>query len=188
MWLPVANRLSHPATRLHFGWPGFDNEPADPRVRGIDDLVDMVSERVDRPTALIAQSMGGVVAIRVALAKRDLVTHLVLAVTSGGVDIARFGGREWRPAFEEANPRLPRWFSLFQEDLSAQLAQLTMPTLLLWGDSDPISPVAVGQNLEELLPAATLHIMEKGGHDIAETHAAEISVLIDEHLSSSLSR
>jgi poly(3-hydroxyoctanoate) depolymerase len=120
--------------------------------------------------------------MRVALEKPDLVTHLVLAVTSGGGDVAGLGGQDWRPSFHKANPSLPRWFSTWQEDLSPRLSTVTMPTLLLWGDSDPISPVRVGERLASLLPCASLHVIQGGDHDLAETHASIIAPLIDEHL------
>jgi pimeloyl-ACP methyl ester carboxylesterase len=181
-WDPVANQLHHRAAKIHVGWPGFGTTPADPSIRGIDDLAAMVLARIDQPTALIAQSMGGVVAMRVALARPDLITHLVLAVTSGGVDVAGLGGQEWQSAFQEATPLLPRWFSTYQEDLSQQLAQVAIPTLLLWGDADPISPVRVGERLASLLPCAKLQVVAGGGHGLAETHAAAIAPLIDAHL------
>lgn len=181
-WNPVADRLHHRAARIHIGWPGFGTAPADPSIRGIDDLAAMVLARINQPTALVAQSMGGVVAMRVALARPDLITHLVLAVTSGGVDVAGLGGADWQSGFEEANPLLPRWFSTYQEDLSQQLAQMAIPTLLLWGDADPISPVRVGERLASLLPHAQLHIIAGGDHGLAETHAAAIAPLIDTHL------
>lgn len=182
LWEPVANLIAFPAAKIHLGWPGFGATPPDPFIRGIDDLVAKVVAQIDQPTALIAQSMGGVIAIRAALERPDLITHLVLAVTSGGIDVKSLGGQEWRSSFNEANPLLPRWFSSYQEDLSQKLSQVAMPVLLLWGDSDPISPVRVGERLASLLPCAHLHIVEGGDHDLAEAHASVIAPLIDEHL------
>lgn len=182
LWQPVADLLGYPAAKLHFGWPGFGPTPPDPDVRDMDDLVAAVVTRIDQPTALIAQSMGGVIALRAAIEKPDLVTHLVLAVTSGGMDVAGLGGQDWRPSFLAANPRLPRWFSNYREDLSPKLPKVTVPALLLWGDADPISPVRVGERLASLLPGARLHIVQGGDHDLAETHACDIAALIDGHL------
>lgn len=182
LWEPVAKRLAHSAAKIQVGWPGFGPTPPDPSIRGLDDLVARVAARVDRPTALLAQSMGGVVAIRVALAKPTLVTHLVLAATSGGVDVAGLGGEDWRPGFHQANPLLPRWFADAQEDLSPQLPAVTVPTLLLWGDADPISPLAVGRRLASLLPDAELQVVAGGDHDLVETHARLVAPLIDRHL------
>jgi pimeloyl-ACP methyl ester carboxylesterase len=182
LWQPVADLLAHPAAKIHFGWPGFGAMQPDPQIRGVDDLVAKVVARIDQPTALIAQSMGGVVAIRAALEVPDLVTHLVLAVTSGGIDVAGLGGLDWRPSFYAANPSLPRWFSTYQEDLSQKLSKVTMPSLLVWGDADIISPLGVGERLVSLLPNAHLHVVLGGDHDLAETHASSIAPLIDEHL------
>lgn len=185
-WEPAANLLAHPAAKIHVGWPGFGATPPDPSIHGIDDLVAKVVAQIDQPTALIAQSMGGVIAMRAALEKPDLVTHLVLAATSGGVDVARLGGKNWQQPFHEANPLLPRWFSTYQEDLSQRLSQVRIPTLLLWGDADPISPVSVGHRLASLLPFAQLQIIAGGDHGLAETHATAIAPLIDAHLSTNL--
>ncbi|HVB48266.1 MAG TPA: alpha/beta fold hydrolase [Burkholderiales bacterium] len=182
LWEPVASLLTYPAPKGHFGWPGFGSTPPDPLVNGIDDLVRKVVAKVDQPTALIAQSMGGAIAVRVALEKPELITHLVLAVTSGGIDVAGLGGQDWRPSFHESHPMLPRWFSVYQEDLSAKLPSITIPVLLLWGDSDPISPVRVGEHLASILPCAHLHVIPGGDHDLVETHASVIAPLIDELL------
>ncbi|MCK9635245.1 MAG: alpha/beta hydrolase [Methylobacter tundripaludum] len=182
LWGPVASLLSCPAHKEHVGWPGFSSIPSNPLVNGIDDLVKMVLAKVDRPTALVAQSMGGAIAVRAALEKPELITHLVLAATSGGIDVEALGGEDWRPSFLESNPHLPRWFSTYQEDLSAKLPTIRIPTLLLWGNSDAISPVRVGERLVSLLPYARLYVVEAGDHDLAETHAAEVAPLIDELL------
>lgn len=183
-WLPVAALLAHPAAKMHFGWPGFGSTPPAPEVRGIDDLVVRLLAEIDQPTALIAQSMGGIIAIRAALAKPDLVTHLVLTATSGGMDMSGLGAEDWRPSFHDAYPSLPRWFSAYHGDLTPSLGRIRMPTLLLWGDADPISPVSVGQRLVSLLPRAELHVFPGGDHDLGNTHSREIAPLIDEHLSS----
>lgn len=185
LWEPVASLLTYPAGKVHVGWPGFGSTPADSSVRGVDDLVAKVMLQVDQPTALIAQSMGGVIAMRVALERPELVTHLILVATSGGVDVAGLGGADWRSSFHEENPSLPRWFSAYQEDLSPKLSAVNAPTLLLWGDADPISPVRVGERLASLLPCAELHVVEGGDHDLAEAHAQFIAPLIDKHLARS---
>ena len=87
-WLPVAQRLAHPAENVHIGWPGFGSTPTDPSIQGLDDLAARVVADIQAPTALIAQSMGGVIAVLAALKKPQLVTHLVLTVTSGGIVMA----------------------------------------------------------------------------------------------------
>ena len=184
-WQPVADLQCHPARKLLLGWPGFATAPRDPRITGIDGLVGMVVATLDRPTALVAQSMGGVIAMLAVLAKPERITHLVLTATSGGIDLSRSGAQEWQSEFLEENPTFPDWFATYHEDLSLVLPQIAVPTLLLWGDADPISPVGVGRTLASLLPTSAMHVIPGGGHDLAVTRAAEIAPLIDAHLWSS---
>lgn len=181
-WRPAAELIRHPADKIHFGWPGFGPTPPDADVTSLDDLVARVVSKLDTPSALIAQSMGGVVAVRAALAKPEHVTHLVLAETSGGLDIGGLGAQDWRTFVRNDFPTLPDWFLEYNEDLTQHLAKLRMPVLLLWGDADPISPVAVGEKLASHLPHAALEVFAGADHDLAFTHAAEVAALIDRHL------
>ncbi len=181
-WQPLANRMTTRTEKIILPYPGFGQEPAVSDVTGIDDLVRMVVSHIDQPTALIAQSMGGVLAVRAALEKPDLITHLVLAVTSGGIDTEGLGTKDWRAEFVESNPSLPVWFVSFKSDLTREISSITQPVLLLWGDADPISPVAIGQRLLELLPDARLHVTPGGNHDLAREHAHELAPLVDAHL------
>ncbi|WP_212786488.1 alpha/beta fold hydrolase [Ferrigenium kumadai] len=181
-WQPVSNLLTHPANKVLMSWPGFGPVPPDPEINGIGDLVTRVVSEIDQPTALVAQSMGGVVAILAALERPELVTHLVLCVTSGGIDTLALGAQDWRPDMLQANPSYPHWFVDYKTDLSPRLAAITVPVLLLWGDADPISPLAVGIRLFELLPRSDLHVIPGGHHDLAYTHATIVAPLIDRHL------
>ena len=181
-WHPVANLLTYPGEKVHVTWPGFSGVPSDPSIRGIDDLVTRVIDQIDEPSALIAQSMGGVVAMLVALQRPELITHLVLSVTSGGMDLASLDGEDWRPSILANHPGLPDWFISYREDLTPSLSALRVPTLLVWGDSDPISPVKVGQKLESLLPRSELQVLPGGNHDVCCALASLVAPLIDRHL------
>jgi poly(3-hydroxyoctanoate) depolymerase len=146
------------------------------------DLVARVVREMTGPVDLLAQSMGGVVAVRAALEKPELVRHLVLSVTSGGIDVAALGAEDWRPAFRMRNPRAPSWFVDEREDFTERLGEITVPVLLLWGDADPISPVAVGRRLAQLFPAAELVVIAGGTHDLVLESADEVAPHIDRHL------
>jgi pimeloyl-ACP methyl ester carboxylesterase len=182
LWRPVAERLSSPGRRRILGWPGFGGLPPDERVTGLEDLVRLVTTEITGPVDLFAQSMGGVLALRAALEKPALVRHLVLSVTSGGLDLAALGGVDWRPAFRASNPALPGWFEKERTDLTARLHEIEAPVLLLWGDADPISPVAVGRRLAELLPDAELVVIQGGTHDLVLERAEEVLPHIERHL------
>jgi pimeloyl-ACP methyl ester carboxylesterase len=181
-WKPLANQLNSRAAKSIIGYPGFGQEPAIPAVNSFSDLVGMVVSHIDQPTALIGQSMGGVLATYAALRRPDLVTHLVLAVTSGGMDMTSLGAQDWREGFASAYPSLPDWFLSFNSDISPELGKISQPVLLLWGDVDPLSPAAVGHRLLELLPNARMHVVSGGDHDLAHVHAKEIAPFVDAHL------
>jgi pimeloyl-ACP methyl ester carboxylesterase len=183
-WRPVAERLRHAGERVFVSWPGFGGVPSEPGVNGVDDLVDCLVRSISGPVDLLAQSMGGVIAIRAALERPDLVRHLVLAVTSGGLDVSLLGAQNWRPAYLAEYPHVPRWFADEHEDLTHRFRELMMPVLLLWGDADPISPVSVGQRLEALLPRAELIVVKGGTHDLVCDRAAEVVPHIERHLAS----
>lgn len=182
-WAPLANQLVSPAGKVIIGYPGFGAEPATPDVNNFNDLVRFVVSHIDQPTALIAQSMGGVLAICAALEKPDLVTHLVLSVTSGGINTEGLGMQDWRNGFLEANRSIPDWFVSFESDLTSELGRISQPVLLLWGDADPFSPVAVGHRILNALPDARLHVVTGGGHDLASAHARDLAPIVDAHLS-----
>ncbi|MBY6242530.1 alpha/beta fold hydrolase [Methylosinus sp. Sm6] len=179
-WKPVADRLE--SNGEFFSWPGLGNEPPEAGAAGLDDLVAKVLDRMSEPVDIVAQSMGGFIALAAALAAPEKVERLVLTVTSGGLPVADLGGADWRADYFRAFPRAAKWIAEPVEDLSARLPSIAAPTLLLWGDRDPISPVAVGERLRALLPDARLHVIPGAGHDAAITHADIVASLIARHL------
>jgi pimeloyl-ACP methyl ester carboxylesterase len=181
-WQPVSSLLAKNCTSALIGWPGHAGAPSDPTIRGLPDLATLVLAKLDRPSALLAQSMGGVVAMLAALRRPDLVTHLVLVATSGGINIADLQAASWRESFAIENPSLPRWFVEDATDLTSQVSSISCPTLLLWGDTDPMSPVSVGRRLAGLLPNSRLRVFQGGGHDLVSTHSHEVAVEISHHL------
>jgi pimeloyl-ACP methyl ester carboxylesterase len=181
-WKPVGALLPSSWPKEYFGWPGLGGQPSDPNVRGWDDLVRMVESRMDGPVDLVAQSMGGVIAATLAIKQPQLVRRLVLTVTSGGVDMAQFGAIDWRPEYRELFPNAAGWVTERSVSMFLPIEKIAAPTLLLWGDADAISPVAVGQHLAERIPDARLHVVPGGDHDVAKTHADELAPLIERHL------
>ncbi|MGE3956126.1 MAG: alpha/beta fold hydrolase [Vicinamibacterales bacterium] len=181
-WEPVATRVADlgPAHLLRYPWASGTG--AIDEAGSLDELADAVAARIDRPTALIAQSLGGVVALLAAARQPSLVTHLVLTATSGGVRTDDLGVTDWRPAFFEAYPAIPRWLAEDARDRSDVARALSMPVLLLWGDQDPISPVGIGQRLESLIPGSELHVLAGGEHDLAVRHADDVALMIRAHL------
>jgi pimeloyl-ACP methyl ester carboxylesterase len=181
-WKPVAERLPADWPKEHFGWPGLGDQPHDAAIAGIDDLVHRVAARIDGPVDLVAQSMGGVIATRLALAQPERVRRLVLVVTSGGVDMAGLGAADWRADYRRSFPRAAAWITAPGSSPGLAVERIVAPTLLIWGDADPISPVAVGRHLEQRIAGARLHVVPGGDHDLARTHAVEVAALVARHL------
>ena len=181
-WKPVGSRLPGDWPKHYFGWPGLGHQPHDPAISGIDDLVQLVAARMDRPVDLVAQSMGGVIAARIAIERPRLVRRLVLSVTSGGVDMAGLGAVDWRPDYRRSFPQAAGWITAAGSSPDLPVEEIAAPTLLIWGDADPISPVAVGRHLAARLPDARLEIVPGGNHDVAATHPDRVAALIARHL------
>lgn len=181
-WKPVAEALPATWPKEHFGWPGLGAQPHDPAIRGLDDLKRLVSARMDEPVDLVAQSMGGVIAARIALEHPELVRRLVLCVTSGGVDMAGLGASDWRADYRRSFPKAASWITDGSSATSLPVEKIVASTLLIWGDRDPVSPVAVGRHLAERLPNARLEVVPGGDHDVAGTHADLVARLITRHL------
>jgi pimeloyl-ACP methyl ester carboxylesterase len=181
-WKPVGSRLPSDWTKLYFGWPGLGGQPPDPAIEGYDDLVRLVEARLDGPVDLVAQSMGGLIAARVALAHPTLVRRLVLTATSAGVDMAAFGAADWRADYRKAYPEGASWITDERVAANLPVERIACPTLLIWGDADAISPLAVGRHLASRLPDARLHVVAGGDHRFANTRPDEIAPLIADHL------
>lgn len=54
--------------------------------------------------------------------------------------------------------------SALKHNLADKLHQLKMPTLLIWGKQDTITPPFVGEKFQELITNAELHLVDKCGH------------------------
>lgn len=182
-WRPVGELLPEQWEKIYLSWPGLGLEQPTASVQTIDDCVRLVERHLTRPCDLVAQSMGGVVAIRAALKKGPYVRRIVLCATSGGVDVEALGGADWRREYLAEYPDAGRWITDERADHSHEIKNLTIPTLLLWGDSDPISPIPVGEYLLSLLPEAALAVIEGGTHSFACEQPALVARLIAEHLS-----
>src|SRR5947209_12288578 len=126
-WAPVANQLPSGWRTTLLSWPGAGDQPHNPRVRGFDDLIALVAGKLDDWSDLVAQSMGGVVAIGIALHHPEKVRRLVLGATSGGIDVAALGAADWRTPYQAEYPRAAPWICDDRVDYTDALARLDVP-------------------------------------------------------------
>lgn len=68
--------------------------------------------------------------------------------------------------------------SAIRNNLSKQLPKLDVPTLLIWGNNDNITPPFVGEQFKDLLPNAELHTLEKCGHAPMMERAEEFNKIL----------
>jgi len=182
-WRPVADRLADLGPAHVFGYPGFGDHPADPGMKSLDDLHRWVLQRLPAgPCHLVAQSMGGILAARLALEHPARVERLVLVATSGGVDVRRLGAEDWRQAYRAQLLDVPGWFVDDRTDITEALPAIQAPTLLVWSDSDPISPLAVAHFLAARIPGASLVTVAGGTHAFASERPDEVGSIIRAHL------
>ena len=182
-WAPIAARLDDLGPAQLLGWPGFGEVPPEPSVRSLDDLFDWLAARLPAGRShVIAQSMGGVLAARLAIERPERVARLVLVATSGGVDVLGHGAVDWRPEYEAARAEAPAWFVHDRTDLTDRLQEIRAPTLLLWSDADPVSPTGVGRFLEARIGGSRLELVRGGSHAFAHERPDEVAAAIRAHL------
>lgn len=69
-----------------------------------------------------------------------------------------------------------------QFDISAQLAHIHAPTLILCGAEDAMTPPKYSQYLKDNLPNAQLHILEKAGHMLTLEQPEAVAKILKEFL------
>jgi pimeloyl-ACP methyl ester carboxylesterase len=130
---------------------------------------------IEHPT-VVGYSMGGRIALSLALRHAALVGRLVLASTSAHTPPVKPFGWRWfvmdvlsRVPVPKAIDAQPRFAFARQRqasrtfDCSDRLAQITMPTLVLHGRNDHLVPVALAEELGDHVPDARV-VTVAGGH------------------------
>lgn len=181
-WHPLIEKLpQHYHTKI-IGYPGFGDTLESVEVKNFEDLTNYVLNQINDESVIIAQSMGGIFAVAAALQKPQLVKGLVLIATSGGIDLSAFNIQDWREAYRQAFLKYPDWFVTTNINYEEFLSDISVETLLIWGDQDPVSPVQVGQYLNQKFEKSRLYVMKGGDHQLAEKHANEVAVQIENYL------
>jgi pimeloyl-ACP methyl ester carboxylesterase len=141
-----------------------------------DDAVGLLASLGIGRVTVLGCSMGGRIALTMALDHRGLAERLVLAATSARVPSLPFGTRRWLvmevlsrlPAPEkiDAQPKYA-WERQRQAsvgfDCTDRLAEIDLPTLVIHGKGDHLVPYRLGREMAGQIPAAHL-VTVAGGH------------------------
>ncbi|MHB8598473.1 MAG: alpha/beta fold hydrolase [Ktedonobacteraceae bacterium] len=156
-----------------------------------------------QPVGLVGHSMGGAIAAHLATHAPELIEQLVLVnaaclpfaealpviVTRSAHSMMQRGAGRYPLAmlFDILRPRLHLLWQAAQEiqssDFRAELASLTQPTLIIWGERDVLLPLAVGKEVGEMLPHAQFVTMPESGHRPPLSQPVEFSRLVLDFLS-----
>lgn len=182
---PLLAHLKTDQSTKILAYPGFDGVEPNSTIQNLHELQEFITEQIEDDSILVAQSMGGILAVGLALEHPEKVKGLVLLATSGGLDLSQFGCADWRTNYREQFKAFPDWFLQDQTVFSLeQLSSLEIPVLLIWGDQDALSTVQVGQCLKQNLKHANLHVIQSGDHFLAATHPVQTAELIEAWLES----
>src|SRR5487761_1777858 len=69
-------------------------------------------------------------------------------------------------------------------DLSKRLAEIKLPVQLIWGDNDPLFPLAHAANAHRLIPHSRLAVLEGAGHTPQAERPEEFNRVLENFLSS----
>ncbi len=182
-WKPLGDLLPDIWEKTYFAWPGLGNQKSDPNVNCLDDLVSMVEESLtEEPVDILAQSMGGHIAVRVLLKHPEKIRRVVFTATGAGLNLTGFGGVDWKPDYQTEFPNAKIQILDENRDFTNDLPEIAQPVLILCGDADPICPVKAGKHLLRLLPNAKLEIAHGGDHAFVYDTPYEIVEFILRHL------
>ncbi len=141
-----------------------------------------VSALGHRQADLMGHSMGGLVSVAAVEASPRSFRRLALVDSAGLPTLERrlwlvplraladSSLRQWRlyPTFLKIalRARTPgeTLHIICTADIGPRLAQLSIPTLILWGRNDRVVPLEHGRRMAELIPRAQFKIIEGAGH------------------------
>jgi len=183
--------------------PGFKKANQLKLPWNLDNYVNWLKDFCDRfpePFFLLGHSFGGRIAIKFAVKYPEKLKGLIL-VSAAGIRkgkpliskiVPLFKKFSFLPGYYffrkvfykfvlrktdylEAKGTMKETFKkVIAEDLTSYLSKIKIPTLILWGQKDKITPLNNAYLMNKEIPVSTLEIIPGAGHEINLTHPEEL--------------
>jgi pimeloyl-ACP methyl ester carboxylesterase len=159
-------------------------------------------ETFGEPVHLVGHSMGGQIAIELAAERPDLIRSLILVNAAGmpfrldprphvrAVPKPPYGGagiaRVLVPDFFRAGPSsvAVAGARVFRGDMRDRMRALRVPTLLVWGENDPLVPLVYGKAMQQEIAGSRLVVIPRAAHvamwDAAEEFNRAVASFVEE--------
>lgn len=86
---------------------------------------------------------------------------------------------------EQAHGFGPALHAVIRHDIRERLAEIEMPTMIVWGQSDRVIPVGAALSYHRRIPHSRLEIFERTGHVPQLERPARFNALLDDFLAAS---
>jgi pimeloyl-ACP methyl ester carboxylesterase len=70
------------------------------------------------------------------------------------------------------------YLQIIREDLRDAASKVTVPTLIIWGRDDTITPVGEGEMLRDCIKGSELYVIDHAGHDVPMEKPHEVLKLV----------
>lgn len=176
----------------------------------LEDYVQWLNKKINKRTVLIGHSNGGRIAIAFAAKYPEKIEKLILIDSAGiyhqklNLQVKRFLfkfaakiGKKIAPSeklksilyklagekdYKNANPiQKQTMINLISADLTPVLSKISIPTLIIWGKDDKITPLQDAKLMHQKIKGSTLKILD-AKHSPQFTHPKEVAMLIHEYI------
>jgi len=140
---------------------------------------------------LIGHSFGGRIGIKLVSMRPELIEKLVLVDSAGFAmdankkNLANAAAKIVKPIFkpkfmqglrkkiykqigsdyaETSGTMTATYVKTIEEDLTEDLKKITVPTLIIFGEDDTVTPVSYGEKMHSLVPNSKFKILKQAGH------------------------
>ena len=196
-WEPTVEALGEMCHAIAPALPIFDPTLAEPSVPELGRHVVRLLDQLEIAGAVVGgNSLGGHVALELALMRPDRVTGVILTGSSGlfergftrnvpHVPTAEYVRTKMEEVFYDPALVTPEWVTAVRRvvttrstalrvvqfaraakrhNVEADLSRITVPTLLVWGKDDRITPPDVAERFHALIPDSELVFITNCGH------------------------